>query len=348
MTTDGVRPEELAELSPEELYALYMEKQVSFGMAGLALDRRRREGRVHVPAAEADIENAGPDQRMIVGPEMGFNVHNLHVFTSGRAGGSERYHTHGDALKHYIKGGGYELVEEERFEVKVGDFCHVPANVWHGTENPRPEPLVFLAAQQFPGTYRQVATPFVHLTAPQAPPEVKDLSEEELGKLEPWPLYLRYLAEQMAFGRVALEVQRRREQKRLLVVAEDAPLMEWGPGRHHIISPEQGFDIYAFHLFMEHVPGKDGGRRAANVVRRGPLLPVGGGRRGDRRAARDGAARRLHVHPGGKQARDAEPERRAAAVHLLAADPRDVPTCRCRRRCPLPAQAGMPWVPGRG
>ena len=259
MTTDGVRPEELAELSPEELYALYMEKQVSFGMAGLALDRRRREGRVHVPAAEADIENAGPDQRMIVGPEMGFNVHNLHVFTSGRAGGSERYHTHGDALKHYIKGGGYELVEEERFEVKVGDFCHVPANVWHGTENPRPEPLVFLAAQQFPGTYRQVATPFVHLTAPQAPPEVKDLSEEELGKLEPWPLYLRYLAEQMAFGRVALEVQRRREQKRLLVVAEDAPLMEWGPGRHHIISPEQGFDIYAFHLFMEHVPGKTEG-----------------------------------------------------------------------------------------
>ena len=31
--------------------------------------------------------------------------------------------------------------------------------------------------------------------------------------------------------------------------------MEWGPGRHHIISPELGFDIYAFQLFMEHVPG---------------------------------------------------------------------------------------------
>ncbi len=41
MTTGGVRPEELAELSPEELYALYMEKQVSFGMAGRALDRGR-------------------------------------------------------------------------------------------------------------------------------------------------------------------------------------------------------------------------------------------------------------------------------------------------------------------
>jgi len=254
MTTP--HPEELAELTPEELWAHYMEKQIAFGKASRALENRRQAGRLHVPASEADIENAGPNQRMIVGPEMGFNIHNLHIFTSGRAGESERYHTHGDALKYYIKGGGQELIGEERFDVKIGDFCHVPANIWHGTENPHPEPLVFLAAQQFPGTYRQVATPFMHLVAPQKPPEVKDLSEEELGKLEPWPLYLRYLAEQMEFGRVAMELQKRREQKRLLVTAEEAPLMEWGPGRHHIISPEQGFDIYSFQLFMEHVPGQ--------------------------------------------------------------------------------------------
>ncbi len=254
--TDNLRPEELAELSPEELYALYMEKQVNFGRAALAISKRRKAGRVHVPAAEANVDGAGPNQRIIVGPELGFNIHNLHVFTSGRAGGSERYHTHGDALKHYIKGGGQELIEDIRFDVEVGDFCHVPANVWHGTENPRPEPLVFLAAQQFPGTYRQVATPFVHLTAPNKAPEVSDLSDAELAKLEPWPLYLRYLEEQMAFGRVALELQRRREQKRLHVRAADAPLMEWGPGRHHIISPELGFDIYSFHLFMENVPAR--------------------------------------------------------------------------------------------
>lgn len=254
--TASVVPEELAQLAPEELYALYMAKQENFGRAALAIGKRRRQGRVHVPAAEADVANAGPNQRIIVGPELGFNVHNLHVFTSGRAGGSERYHTHGDALKHYVKGGGQELIEDARFDVKVGDFCHVPANVWHGTENPNPEPLVFLAAQQFPGTYRQVPTPFVHLAAPHQAPEVNDLSDEELGKLEPWPLYLRYLEEQMAFGRVALEVQRRRGQKRLHVPAEDAPLMEWGPGRHHVISPELGFDIYSFQLFMENAPGK--------------------------------------------------------------------------------------------
>jgi mannose-6-phosphate isomerase-like protein (cupin superfamily) len=252
----GVTPEELAELTPEELWATYMEKQIAFAKASRALSKRRKANRLHVTAAEADIENAGPDQRMIVGPEMGFNIHNLHIFTSGRAGESERYHTHGDALKYYIKGGGQELIGEERFDVKVGDFCHVPANIWHGTENPNPEPLVFLAAQQFPGTYRQVTTPFVHQTAPQKPPEVKDLSEAELDKLEPWPLYLRYLAEQMDFGKLAVELQRRREQKRLLVKAEDAPLLTWGPGRHPIISPELGFDIYSFQLFMEHVPEK--------------------------------------------------------------------------------------------
>ena len=219
----------LGALSPEALYERYMDAQAAFGRASLGLDERRKQNRLHVSAAEADIANAGPDQRMIVGPEMGFNVHNLHVFTSGRAGGSERYHTHGDALKYYIKGAGFELIGEERFEVRTGDFCHVPANVWHGTENPSPEPLVFLAAQQFPGTYRQVATPFMHEAPPQRPPEVKDLSLGELSKLEPWPLYLRYLEEQMTFGRIALELQHRREQKRLLVRREDAPLMEWGP-----------------------------------------------------------------------------------------------------------------------
>ena len=254
-TVKGVMREDLMELAPEELYRVYMEKQVNFGMAARALDRRREQNRLHVPAEEADVANAGPNQRMIVGPELGFNIHNLHVFTSGRAGDSERYHTHGDALKFYIKGGGYELIGEERFEVKVGDFCHVPANIWHGTENPNPEPLVFLAAQQFPGTYRQFATPFIRLDYPDEPPVVKDLSEEELGKLGPWQLYLRYLEEQMEFGRVALEMQRWREQKRLHLRTEDVPLMEWGPGRHHIMSPELGFDIYSFQLFMEHAAG---------------------------------------------------------------------------------------------
>ena len=244
----------LAQLRPDELRQIYMAKQVDFGRATQALQRRRSQRRLHVPAAEAPVAGAGPNQRMIVGPELGFDIYNFHVFTSGRAGGSERYHSHGDAVKFYVAGHGYEVVGDERFEVNVGDFMHVPGNIWHGTENPHDEPLTFLAAQQFVGTFRQVPTPFLHELAPNRAPDVKDLSEEELARLEPWPLYLLYLEKQMDFGRVALEMQRRREQKRLLVRAKDAALMEWGPGRHVIMAPELGFDIYSFIVFMEHIP----------------------------------------------------------------------------------------------
>ena len=253
-TVKGVMQEELSGLSPSELYELYLERVRRFGKAGKELDHRRSSNRLHVPAEEADVTHAGPDQRMIVGPELGFNINNLHVFTSGRAGGSERYHTHGDAIKYYVSGRGYELIGDERFEVGPGDFMHVPANTWHGTENPNSEPLVFLAAQQFPGTYRQVPTPFVHLHAPDSMKDHGSGPGDDLSSLEPWPLYLRYLDAQMEFGRAALELQRRRDQKRLLVKAEDAPLFDWGPGRHHIISPELGFDVYAFNLFAENLP----------------------------------------------------------------------------------------------
>ena len=176
--------DQLAQLRPDELRQLYMAKQVDFGRATQALQRRRSQRRLHVPAAEAPVASAGPNQRMIVGPELGFDIYNFHVFTSGRAGGSERYHSHGDAVKFYVAGHGYEVVGDERFEVNVGDFMHVPGNIWHGTENPHDEPLTFLAAQQFVGTFRQVPTPFVHELAPNRAPDVKDLSEDELARLE--------------------------------------------------------------------------------------------------------------------------------------------------------------------
>jgi mannose-6-phosphate isomerase-like protein (cupin superfamily) len=251
---EGIIPDELASLGPDELHAVYMQKQERFAQAARELDRRRLQNRLLATAEENPVADAGPHQRMIIGPEIGFNIHNFHVFTSGRAAGGDRYHTHGDAVKFYVRGRGYETIGDQRFAVKVGDFVHVPANVWHGTENPYDEPLVFLAAQQFPGTYRQVPTPFVHLQAPHQAPEVRDLSTEEMGKLEPWPLYLRYLEEQMSFGRVTLELQQRREHRRLYVPAEELPLLGWGPGKHMVISPERGFDIYAFHIFLEHIP----------------------------------------------------------------------------------------------
>ena len=251
---DELIPDDVTGLDADALRSLYMSRQESFGKLLVELQHRRRAKRLHVPAAEAPVANAGPQQRMIVGPELGFDIYNFHIFTSGRAAGSDRYHTHGDAVKYYVAGRGFEVIGDQRFEVKVGDFMHVPANVWHGTENPYDEPLVFLAVQQFPGTFRQVPTPFVHQVAPYAAPGVDSLSPDQLAALEPWPLYLLYLQQQAEFGKVLLEVQRRRQQRRLYVAAEDAPLLEWGPGRHMILAPELGFDVYTFNIFLEHLP----------------------------------------------------------------------------------------------
>lgn len=246
---------EIASLDTEELRKLYQARQERFAILTQELNRRRTKRRIHLPAEEAPVADAGPHQRMIVGPELGFDIYNFHIFTSGRAAGADRYHTHGDAVKYYVAGRGYEIIGNQRFEVKVGDWMHVPGNVWHGTENPNEEPLIFLAVQQFPGTLRQVPTPFLHQNAPQLkPPEVQDLSDEELAKLEPWPLYTLYMQTQVEFGRVELEAQRRREQKRLYISAKEAPLMEWGPGRHVIMAPELGFDIYTVQIFMDHLP----------------------------------------------------------------------------------------------
>ena len=47
-TIQHVMREDLKELSPEELYRVYMDKQVNFGMAAQAIDERRKQNRLHV------------------------------------------------------------------------------------------------------------------------------------------------------------------------------------------------------------------------------------------------------------------------------------------------------------
>ena len=76
-TIQHVMREDLKELSPEELYRVYMDKQVNFGRAAQAIDERRKQNRLHVSAEEANVAGAGPGQRIIVGPELGFNIHNI-------------------------------------------------------------------------------------------------------------------------------------------------------------------------------------------------------------------------------------------------------------------------------
>lgn len=123
-------------------------------------NRRRQENR-HLMRAE-DLqwaekgENKSPmlkstqyDRRvaMVIGPELGFDIHNFHVscmeIEPGAAEGA--YHMHGEAVKYYLQGKGIEIIGDKRYEVKAGDAIFIPANTWHGSQNPGPEPLRLLA-----------------------------------------------------------------------------------------------------------------------------------------------------------------------------------------------------------
>ena len=63
---EGIIPQELASLGPDELHALCMQKQARFAQAARELNRRRRRNRLRAPAEESPVADAGPDQRMII------------------------------------------------------------------------------------------------------------------------------------------------------------------------------------------------------------------------------------------------------------------------------------------
>ncbi|MBI4525820.1 MAG: cupin domain-containing protein [Deltaproteobacteria bacterium] len=246
--------EALQELESAAIDELNRELQWHFGRVASEVQRRREQKTLHVPAEVARVGEGELGQRPIIAPELGFDIYAFHVFVDGMAPrtGQGQYQTDGDTVKYYVSGRGYEVIGDQRIEVKAGDFMHIPANTWHRMENPNGEPLRFLAWQQIPGTFRQTPTPSVDRGG--SPPEVpwaKDLTDEQLQRLDPKQLHQVYMKAEMEWGQVLQEVQRRRGQKRLHVPSEKAPLMEWSPGRAHmIIGPEYGFDIYSFHLFM--------------------------------------------------------------------------------------------------
>ena len=261
-TVRHLKAEALQELEPAQVDELNRELQWYFGRVALEAQRRRGQKRLHVPAEEARVGKGELGQRLIIAPELGFDIYAFHVFVDGMAPRTEqgRYQTDGDTVKYYLSGRGYELIGDQRLEVRAGDFMHIPANTWHGMQNPNDEPLRFLAWQQIPGTFRQTPTPSIHRGDPSPDvPSARDLTDEQLQRLNPKELHQVYLKAQMEWGQVLQEVQQRRGQKRLHVPAEKAPLMEWGPGQAHmIVGPEYGFDIYTFHIFLVAAP--PGGR----------------------------------------------------------------------------------------
>lgn len=153
---------------------LYRQRQVLLGELGrvdIEMDRRRAGQRRLVKSSELEwVEGKSMNPTssankicQIISPELGFDIHNFHVFMIEVPPFTEHgtYHRHGDAVKYYLSGRGVEIVDGEPYEVEAGDFLHVPANVWHETTNPYDEPCRFLAAQQLPGTYSQIPAAFL-------------------------------------------------------------------------------------------------------------------------------------------------------------------------------------------
>jgi len=162
--------EDLSTLASADLYAGRQKILGELGLFDLEIDKRAQQKRIHLTAQEAqrpastgDAEPGKTTRWTLVSPAFGFGIRAFEVFRLSIPPNTSkgRYHVHGDAVKYYLSGHGVELVGDDEYEVGPGDFIHLPAGVWHGTQNPNDEPIEVLAVQQWPGTYSQVAAPFI-------------------------------------------------------------------------------------------------------------------------------------------------------------------------------------------
>lgn len=147
------------DLTPGQLARKRQEMVREMNKLEQEFERRRRQDR-HLMRAEdiqwtkreqgsVFLKSSQLDRRLatVIGPELGFNIHNFNVSMMEIAPGSTEgaYHMHGEAVKYYLQGKATEIVGDQRYEVKAGDAVFIPASTWHGTQNPGPEPVRFLA-----------------------------------------------------------------------------------------------------------------------------------------------------------------------------------------------------------
>ncbi len=164
---------DVAKLSSDELASRRYELVQELGKYDLELERRRQQKRIHVKGSELRWRE-GPLVKPLAGeisisttpiitPERGFDVTTLLAFMGEvppkSTGG--KYHRHNEAIKYYLSGRGVEIVGDKEYQVEAGDLIFIPANVWHGTQNPYDEPLRFYAVAQQPGNPVQTPAPYV-------------------------------------------------------------------------------------------------------------------------------------------------------------------------------------------
>ena len=164
---------DLSQLSSEELARQRYEIIQKLSEYDVEMESRRHQGRVHVKGSELEWQE-GPLVKPLEGeirlrttpiitPEIGFDANTLMAFMGELAPktGGGKYHRHNEAIKYYLSGRGVEIVGDKEYEVEAGDFAFIPANVWHGTQNPYDEPLRFYAVAIQPGNPVQTPAPYV-------------------------------------------------------------------------------------------------------------------------------------------------------------------------------------------
>ena len=245
------------------------------------LDVRRSQDRHLMRVSEREwseegfaVKLSGPAGRgaNLVGPEMGFNAHNLTATLLEVPPGSEEgtYHSHGEAIKYYLQGEGTEIVGDKVFSVKAGDAAFIPANAWHGTQNNGTEPIRILATGQtlVPYLMKMVIQETVGEGAarpehPETKAEPGEFPRSQLGKLDSFQLYRRRRALLLERSKLEEELNRRRAQDRLLMRSEDLDWTEEGFGLKlqgvqgrgaSVITPELGFNIHNLTATLLEVP----------------------------------------------------------------------------------------------
>lgn len=158
---------DLAGLSEAELSQYRTDLVERFSRVEMEVEMRRKQGQLHIKnALGLPWQSMAPwvlsmkteiTWKPLVMPERGFPVHNMYSFLVHVPPHSKqgKYHIHGEAIKFYLKGKGIEHIGDQTFEVEAGDVMFVPANVWHGTENPYDEAIEFYGVQMLDGTYLQ-------------------------------------------------------------------------------------------------------------------------------------------------------------------------------------------------
>lgn len=145
-----------AETSHWELGRVYNEFMGRYGQIAQALATGRARDRhiIHPDEWDWKVRGQGGQHKSaqhrnadLISAECGFNAFNMHAFSVELAPGESEgaYHVHGEALKFYLKGVGKEIIGDREYDVEAGDVILVPAHVWHGTQNPYPDTVRFLA-----------------------------------------------------------------------------------------------------------------------------------------------------------------------------------------------------------